>query len=107
MPAKLTWRDGRAHRRTGLTNSFSIRFRRPIFSVLKLVADIGTNYHALPLDGTTFRFFHQRLDLKEESSMFRYSLCKRGTLIILAARRSVACRSVCLMAGVSIYHHTK
>jgi hypothetical protein len=55
IPAKRTWRDGRAHRRIGLTNSFSTRLRRPIFSVLKLVADIATNYHAPIFDGIAVR----------------------------------------------------
>src|SRR5471030_2216515 len=82
IPAKRAWRDGRAHRRMGLTNSCSTRLKRPILSVLKLVADIATNYHALPFGGlvpaaTVGRLFHQRLESMEQSSMHRELLCKR------------------------------
>jgi hypothetical protein len=44
MPAKLTWRDGRTHRRAGLTSLCSTRFKRPIILSLEQVFLIHQNY---------------------------------------------------------------
>jgi hypothetical protein len=113
MPAKLIRRDGRAHRRMGLTNSFSMRFRRPIFSVLRAGCFLSvriTTHNSKPNNPATgFRSLFQNIKIDKK---FACLLKNRWnpTIVVQSghsncpAARGVGClpkRLPNLMAGVS------
>src|ERR1700677_3069536 len=90
MPAKLTWRDGRTHRRAGLTSLCSTRFKRPIILSLEQVFLIHQNYRLQLQPASAACALFQSINIIKKVRLFAKtdgSFVARRTLVSCQAAR--------------------